>query len=208
MRIRILQIIPDPTGFRSRSDRIQIRIRHTAEEWTSWRPCINFILLARAYETEDAGPVEEVGCQVGEVGQPKSGEWLHHPHLCAHRHASQYSIPDTETHTRCNCVLIKDIWWMKNLSCMNKNLCGKIQKMSQKCLARMPRPRSSTVVIAMPVFEYLKIKYSEKEPQNEVRIILCCEIFSPLNKSIFERPNYIFIGRHPSLIRHYNNLTV
>ena len=35
-----------------------------------------------AYEAEDPGPVEEVGHQVGEVGQPKGSQWLHHSHLC------------------------------------------------------------------------------------------------------------------------------
>ncbi len=58
-----------------------------------------FRLLAtpRAYETENAGPVEEVGGQVGEIGQPKGGQRLHHPHLCGRRHASQYCTPETET---------------------------------------------------------------------------------------------------------------
>ena len=56
-----------------------------------WMPLVRgrfFFLISAsggcppAYEAEDPGPVEEVGHQVGEVGQPKGSQWLHHSHLC------------------------------------------------------------------------------------------------------------------------------
>ena len=52
-----------------------------------WLEGVFFLISAScgcppAYEAEDPGPVEEVGHKVGEVGQPKGSQWLHHSHLC------------------------------------------------------------------------------------------------------------------------------